>query len=174
MFQGPFCPRITLFHVLLPTRPVPKQLEKERKECMFRFPPPPQPFRFSLPIYFPASISAHSTSTRMSHSCTFFHPQAFLLPRWSGRGKGGSSTQLGTELLMYLPCRSMNLKMRTCFLSSRTLLANGTVRNELSLPSVDRSYLHDSLSCEARNTNLTRPVVTTVIVDMNFPPARVR
>ena len=30
------------------------------------------------------------------------------------------------------------------------------------------------LTCEARNSNLTRPVSTSLHVDMNFPPTRVR
>ncbi len=53
-------------------------------------------------------------------------------------------------------------------------LANGTVRNELLLPHVDRSYLHDTLTCVAKNSNLTRPVERRVHVDMNFPPSTVR
>ena len=37
-----------------------------------------------------------------------------------------------------------------------SVMANGTVRNELVLRKVDRSFLHDQLTCAASNTNLTR------------------
>ncbi len=52
-------------------------------------------------------------------------------------------------------------------------LANGTVRNEVVFRGVDRSFLHDELTCAASNTNLTRPVSVTVHVDMNFAPVYV-
>ena len=53
------------------------------------------------------------------------------------------------------------------------LLANGTVRNEISFRSIDRSFLHNELTCEATNTNLTVPSRTTLHVDMNFAPSLV-
>ena len=37
-----------------------------------------------------------------------------------------------------------------------SVMPNGTVRNELVLRKVDRSFLHDQLTCAASNTNLTR------------------
>ena len=47
------------------------------------------------------------------------------------------------------------------------ILSNGTVRNEITFHNVDRSFLRKRLTCQATNTNLTRPVTTTVDVDMN-------
>ncbi len=64
---------------------------------------------------------------------------------------------------------------------SWTVLPNGTVRNELSLPAVDRSFLHRHLTCAADNNNdpegllaARMPVKVTVSVDMNFPPVAVK
>lgn len=50
------------------------------------------------------------------------------------------------------------------------VLANGTVRNEITFPHLDRTFLHNEISCEVENTNLTRPIRNTVTVDMNFAP----
>ena len=47
------------------------------------------------------------------------------------------------------------------------ILSNGTVRNEITFHSIERSFLRTKLTCEASNTNLTRPTSTTVNVDMN-------
>ena len=47
------------------------------------------------------------------------------------------------------------------------ILSNGTVRNEITFHNVDRSFLRTRLTCEASNTNLSRPISTTVDVDMN-------
>ena len=47
------------------------------------------------------------------------------------------------------------------------ILSNGTVRNEITFHNVDRTFLRKRLTCQATNTNLTRPVTTTVDVDMN-------
>ena len=54
-----------------------------------------------------------------------------------------------------------------------TVLDNNTVRNELAFRHVDRSFLHNELTCSASNTELARPVSVTVHVDMNFAPATV-
>ena len=51
--------------------------------------------------------------------------------------------------------------------SFHVLSVNGTVRNEITFRTVDREFLHAELTCTATNTNLTRPVTTTVHVDMN-------
>lgn len=55
-----------------------------------------------------------------------------------------------------------------------SVMPNGTVRNEIVFRKVDRSFLHDQLTCAASNTNLTRPVTVSVNVDMNFAPVTVR
>ena len=47
------------------------------------------------------------------------------------------------------------------------VLRNGTVRNEIKFRTIDRSFLHAELTCTATNTNLSRPITTTVHVDMN-------
>ncbi|CAB4065520.1 unnamed protein product [Lepeophtheirus salmonis] len=57
--------------------------------------------------------------------------------------------------------------------NSYQILSNGTVRNEVSFRNLDRSFLHDEFSCIASNTNLTRPIVSIVHLDMNFPPTSV-
>ena len=50
---------------------------------------------------------------------------------------------------------------------SFTVLRNGTVRNEIQFRAIDRSFLHAEFTCTATNTNLSRPVTSTVHVDMN-------
>ena len=50
---------------------------------------------------------------------------------------------------------------------SFTVLRNGTVRNEIQFRTIDRSFLHAEFTCTATNTNLSRPVTSTVHVDMN-------
>ena len=58
--------------------------------------------------------------------------------------------------------------------SFTTHATNGTtVRNELTVRTLDRSFLHSSFICTASNTNLTRPSSREVRVDMNFSPAHV-
>ena len=47
------------------------------------------------------------------------------------------------------------------------ILSNGTVRNEITFHDIKREFLRTKLTCEATNTNLTRPTSTTVNVDMN-------
>jgi hypothetical protein len=42
-----------------------------------------------------------------------------------------------------------------------------TVRNDLWLPSLDRSDLDATLTCEASNSNLTMPVSTSVTIDLH-------
>lgn len=54
------------------------------------------------------------------------------------------------------------------------MIANGTVRNELILPKLDKSYLHKRLSCKADNTELAPERVQTVYIDLNFPPTLVQ
>ena len=53
------------------------------------------------------------------------------------------------------------------FDESYSLLANGTVRNEITFRNLDRSFLHVEFTCTASNTNLTRPTTSTVHLDMN-------
>ena len=81
---------------------------------------------------------------------------------------------------------SVKMKKKTCFVFSGNplprltwyksgslidetydILSNGTVRNEITFHSIERSFLRTKLTCEASNTNLTRPTSTTVNVDMN-------
>ncbi|XP_071526514.1 nephrin-like isoform X2 [Panulirus ornatus] len=47
------------------------------------------------------------------------------------------------------------------------------VINTLVVPSLTRRDLHRTLTCQAANSNLTAPLVTTVTLDMNFPPLEV-
>ncbi|XP_046451494.1 nephrin-like isoform X1 [Daphnia pulex] len=49
-----------------------------------------------------------------------------------------------------------------------------TVRNDLWLPSLDRSDLDATLTCEASNSNLTMPVSTSVTIDLHMPPLSVQ
>lgn len=44
---------------------------------------------------------------------------------------------------------------------------DNTVRNDLWLPSLDRSDLDATLTCEASNSNLTMPVSTSVTIDLH-------
>lgn len=50
---------------------------------------------------------------------------------------------------------------------------DNTVRNDLWLPSLDRSDLDATLTCEASNSNLTMPVSTSVTIDLHMPPLSV-
>ncbi|XP_022251284.1 neural cell adhesion molecule 2-like isoform X4 [Limulus polyphemus] len=44
------------------------------------------------------------------------------------------------------------------------------VINELSIGSLQRHDLMAALSCQAKNNNISQPLISTVTVDMNFPP----
>ncbi|XP_047501225.1 nephrin-like [Penaeus chinensis] len=44
------------------------------------------------------------------------------------------------------------------------------VSNTLVLPPLSRRDLNRALTCHAQNSNLTEPLTTTLILDMNFPP----
>ncbi|XP_069179049.1 cell adhesion molecule 1-like [Procambarus clarkii] len=48
------------------------------------------------------------------------------------------------------------------------------VTNTLVVTSLTRRDLHRPLTCQASNTNLTRPLQTTVTINMSFPPLWVR
>ncbi|XP_069941760.1 nephrin-like [Cherax quadricarinatus] len=48
------------------------------------------------------------------------------------------------------------------------------VTNTLLVPSLTRGDLHRPLTCQASNTNLTKPLEFTVTINMNFPPLWVR
>ncbi|KAK4294521.1 hypothetical protein Pmani_032863, partial [Petrolisthes manimaculis] len=48
------------------------------------------------------------------------------------------------------------------------------VTNTLVVPTLTRRDLHRTLTCQAANSNLTAPLLTTVTLDMNFPPLWVR
>ena len=50
---------------------------------------------------------------------------------------------------------------------SYTIGPHGLVRNELNLRHLNRTDFMSILTCRASNTNLTEPVVASVILDMN-------
>ncbi|XP_050730811.1 neural cell adhesion molecule 2-like [Eriocheir sinensis] len=56
------------------------------------------------------------------------------------------------------------------------LIENSTAqvtRNTLTLPNLSRQHLFRVITCSAANSNLTRPLNTSVTLDMSFPPLEV-
>ncbi|XP_035703880.1 protein turtle isoform X2 [Folsomia candida] len=51
--------------------------------------------------------------------------------------------------------------------------ADGLVKNDLTITVLARSDLSAELTCEASNNNISRPLATTVHLDMNFSPLEV-
>ncbi|XP_077563992.1 neural cell adhesion molecule 2-like isoform X2 [Haemaphysalis longicornis] len=52
--------------------------------------------------------------------------------------------------------------------------SDGTSRNELVIPRLDRSDARGVFTCQASNTNLTLPVYSSVTIDMNLRPLDVK
>ncbi|XP_077524923.1 protein turtle homolog B-like isoform X3 [Amblyomma americanum] len=52
--------------------------------------------------------------------------------------------------------------------------SEGTSRNELLIPKLERSDARTVLTCQASNTNLTLPVYASVTIDMNLRPLDVK
>ncbi|XP_063845173.1 synaptogenesis protein syg-2-like [Scylla paramamosain] len=44
------------------------------------------------------------------------------------------------------------------------------IRNTLTLPNLSRQHLYRVITCSAANSNMTRPLNTSVTLDMSFPP----
>ncbi|KAG8185952.1 hypothetical protein JTE90_013612 [Oedothorax gibbosus] len=53
---------------------------------------------------------------------------------------------------------------------TQDVMANGVIRNELTIQSLQRHDLMAVLSCQATNNNVSMPASSTVTVDMNFRP----
>ena len=48
--------------------------------------------------------------------------------------------------------------------------SENVVQNVLIISRLERTHLHSRLRCEARNSNLTQPIVSSVQVDLNRKP----
>ncbi|KAF2368753.1 Immunoglobulin-like domain [Trinorchestia longiramus] len=45
--------------------------------------------------------------------------------------------------------------------------------NKITLPNLSRQHLDRKLTCQASNSNLTKPILTSIVLNMSFPPASV-
>ncbi|XP_049528834.1 hemicentin-1-like [Dermacentor silvarum] len=78
-------------------------------------------------------------------------------------------TRGGSPLPAVTWWREMNLLDDQYFNTSE-----GTSRNELLIPKLERSDARSVLTCQAWNTNLTLPVYASVTIDMNLRPLDVK
>ncbi|XP_069165372.1 neural cell adhesion molecule 2 [Procambarus clarkii] len=51
--------------------------------------------------------------------------------------------------------------------------SSDVIQNILTLPALSRQHLHRVLTCHAVNSNLSKPIHTSVTLDMSFPPLEV-
>uniref|UniRef100_T1K5E0 Ig-like domain-containing protein n=1 Tax=Tetranychus urticae TaxID=32264 RepID=T1K5E0_TETUR len=86
----------------------------------------------------------------------------------------------GTDLVLYCDAFGKPEPSVSWWMSDYTLLDDtyyksprGSMRNELTLNSLNRSILMKEIICRASNTNLTRPKEESIFIDLNLRPLEV-